>query len=54
MQNDLIDEPTAEEFYQKRRADIYGALRTNGLTVEVASFLAELAVRVEKLERYDL
>jgi hypothetical protein len=46
-------EPTAEEFYQKMFDDIHAACCSNRTTNEMANFLADLAVRVTKLERHE-
>lgn len=47
-------EPDQEEFYTKMYNDIHAALCANHLTSAVADFLAQLAVRIEKLERQEL
>lgn len=48
------DEPSAEEFYKKMHDEIYKALCCNHMTSATADFLAQLAVRVEKLKRHEL
>jgi hypothetical protein len=48
------EELSADEFYAKMRDDVHAALCSNHLTSAVADFLAQLAARVEKLERHDL
>lgn len=49
-----MDNVSAEEFYKGMYEGIYKALCGNHLTGEVAHFLAELAVEVEKLKRNEL
>lgn len=46
-------EPSAEEFYRKMHDDISRALCTNHTTGAVADFIADLAVRIAKLERHE-
>lgn len=48
-----MDEPSAEEFYKGMYEGIYKALCGNHMTEEVAHFLANLAVDVEKLKRHE-
>ena len=52
--SDKPKEPTKEEFYSKLSDDCFKALCANALTAAVAEFLANLEVRVTKLERNDL
>lgn len=49
-----MDNISAEEFYKGMYDGIYKVLCNNHLTGEVAHFLANLAVEVEKLKRHKL
>ncbi len=49
-----MDELSKDEFYKGMYEGIYKALCGNHLTAEVAHFLANMAVDIEKLKRHDL
>ncbi len=49
-----VDEISAEQFYKGMYEGIFQSLCRNHMNQEVAHFLAELAVEVEKLKRHEL
>jgi hypothetical protein len=47
-------EPTEQEYNQKMYDGIHAALCANHMTSAVADFLADLAIRVKRIERNEL